>query len=134
MSVWAYGSIRVPRVGSTSRGLLEHRWYIGGMKLASFPFELAKPLLQKAYTRDAYAPLPGRGPAGAQDRTSSPKAIPERCQGASIADYLSNQRLFWTALEFRASHLPRRSACGQTTTPVSAQKNKGGEERYNAEK
>jgi hypothetical protein len=37
-----YGSIRVPRVGLTSRGLLERRRYIGGMKLASFPFELAR--------------------------------------------------------------------------------------------
>jgi len=42
MSVPAY-SIRVPRVGSTSRALLEHRWLIGGIKLASFPLELAKP-------------------------------------------------------------------------------------------
>ena len=56
MSVSAYGSIRVPRVGSTSRALLEHRWYIGGMKLASLQLELANPLLRKAYTRDAYAP------------------------------------------------------------------------------
>jgi len=46
-----------PRVGSTSRALLEHRWYIVGMKLASCPLQLAKPLLQKAYTRDAYASM-----------------------------------------------------------------------------
>ena len=32
------------------------------------------------------------------DRTPFPKAIPERCQGASIADHLFNQPLFWTAL------------------------------------
>jgi hypothetical protein len=44
MRVSAYGSIRVPRVGSTGLALLEHRWYIGGMKLASFPLELVKPL------------------------------------------------------------------------------------------
>ena len=37
MSVSAYGSPRVQRAGSTSRALLEHRWYIGGMKLACFP-------------------------------------------------------------------------------------------------
>jgi hypothetical protein len=30
-------------------------------------------------------------------RTSSQKAIAERCQGTSIADHLFNQRLFWTA-------------------------------------
>jgi hypothetical protein len=30
MSVSAYGSIRVPRVGSISGALLEHRWFIGG--------------------------------------------------------------------------------------------------------
>jgi len=41
MSVSAYGSIRVPRVGSTSLALLE----------------LAKSLVRKAYTRDAYVPL-----------------------------------------------------------------------------
>jgi hypothetical protein len=49
------------------------------MKFASFPLELAKPLLRKAYTRDAYAPLLCRGinwacaghnPSSA-DRTSS---------------------------------------------------------------
>jgi len=34
---------------------------IGGMKLASFPLELAKPLVRKAYTRDAYAPILRRG-------------------------------------------------------------------------
>ena len=39
-SVLAYWSIRVPRVGSTSCALLEHWWYIGGMKLASFSLEL----------------------------------------------------------------------------------------------
>jgi hypothetical protein len=32
------------------------------------------------------------------DRTPFPKAIPERRQGASIADHLFNQPLFWTAL------------------------------------
>jgi|SRR5271165_2976977 len=53
MSVSAYGSIRIPRVGSTSCALFEYRGYIGAMKLASFPLELAKPLLRKAYTRDA---------------------------------------------------------------------------------
>jgi len=31
------------------------------MKLASFPLELAKPPLPKAYTRDAYAPVLRRG-------------------------------------------------------------------------
>jgi hypothetical protein len=31
------------------------------MKLAFFPLELAKPLLRKTYTRDAYAPLLCRG-------------------------------------------------------------------------
>jgi hypothetical protein len=31
------------------------------MKLASFRLEPAKPLLWKAYTRDAYAPIPRRG-------------------------------------------------------------------------
>jgi len=52
---------RVPRVGSTSSALFEHRWFIGGMKLACFPLELAKPLLRKPYTREAYAPLLSRG-------------------------------------------------------------------------
>jgi len=32
------------------------------------------------------------------ERTSSSKAIPERFQGASIADHLLNQRLFWSAM------------------------------------
>ena len=36
MSVSAYGSIRVPRVGSTSSAPLEHGWYIGGMEVG-FP-------------------------------------------------------------------------------------------------
>ena len=31
------------------------------------------------------------------DRTSFSKVIPERCQGASIAGHVFNQRLFWTA-------------------------------------
>ena len=57
MSVSAWGSIRVPRVGSTSWTLVEHRWFIGAMKWACFPLELAEPLLRKPYTRDAYAPL-----------------------------------------------------------------------------
>jgi len=86
------------------------------MKLAFFPLELAKPLLQKTYTREAPSPslrrpkrvcsfTVSRHQLGAcrphpssADRTSSRKAIPERCQGASIADHLFNQRLFWTAL------------------------------------
>jgi len=57
MNVSAYRSIRVPRVSSISRALLEHRWYIGGTKLACFPLALAKPLLRKPYTRDAYASM-----------------------------------------------------------------------------
>jgi hypothetical protein len=55
------GSIRVPRVSSTSCALLEHPWCIGAMKFASFPLGLAKPLLRRAYTRDAYVPLLCRG-------------------------------------------------------------------------
>ena len=42
---------------SSARALM----VFGGMKLACFPLELAKPLLRKAYTRDAYAPLLCRG-------------------------------------------------------------------------
>jgi hypothetical protein len=107
MSVSAYGSIRVPRVGSTSWALLE----------------LAKPLVRKVYTREATSPslrrpkrvcsftvsrhqLGVRRPhLSSADGTSSPKAIPERSHCASIADRLFNQRLFWTGLSAR----PRRS-------------------------
>jgi len=35
-------------------------------------------------------------------QTEPPRAIPERCQGGSIADHLLNQRLFWTAMAFGA--------------------------------
>jgi hypothetical protein len=56
MNVSAYRSIRVPRVSSIGRALLEHRWYIGGTKLACFPLALAKPLLRKPYTREAPSP------------------------------------------------------------------------------
>ena len=60
----------------------------------------------KAYTRDAYVPLLCRGISWAYaGHTTRPqtgphlqKAIPERCEGASIEDYPFNQRLFWTAL------------------------------------
>jgi hypothetical protein len=61
MSVSAYGSIRVPRVGSTSWALLE----------------LAKPLVRKGYTRDAYAPLLCRGISWAcAGHTSPPQREP----------------------------------------------------------
>ena len=60
MSVSAYG-IRVPRVGSTSWALLE----------------LAKPLVRKGYTRDAYAPLLCRGISWAcAGHTSRPQREP----------------------------------------------------------
>jgi len=97
---------RVPRVGSTSRALLEHRWYIGGMKLPSFLLELAS-LYFGSLTRETrlrrgrrvcsfavsrHQPGMCRPHPSSADRTSSPKAIPEHCQGASIADHLFNQR------------------------------------------
>ena len=61
------------------------------MKLASFSLELAKPLLRKAYTRDAYAPLLCRGiswaRAGTLIRTliskSHSRALPGRFNSRS---------------------------------------------------
>jgi hypothetical protein len=51
-----------------------------------------------SFTASRYQLAVRRPHPSSADRTSSPKAIPERCQGASIADHLFNQRLFWTAL------------------------------------
>ena len=55
-----------------------------------------------------------RNPSSA-DRTSSPKAIPKSCQGAAIADYLFNQRLFWAALS------PKRKGVSQQILTKSIQ-------------
>jgi hypothetical protein len=60
MSVSAYGhtrpACRFDQLRSAPASVVH-----GGMKLASFPLELGKPLLGKAYTRDAYVPLLCRG-------------------------------------------------------------------------
>jgi len=111
MSVSAYRSIRVPRVGSTSRALLEHRRSEVGL----LPARASKVSTSEAlHARGTFAEpsstqarmllydvaaSAGRTQATplSADRTSSPKAIPERCQGGSIADHLLNQRLFWAA-------------------------------------
>ena len=72
---------RVPRVGSTGRALLEHRWFIGGMKLACFPLELAKPLLRKLkrerHLRRAFVDPSAYAPYHTLEQTSFAKAIPE---------------------------------------------------------
>jgi hypothetical protein len=59
------------------------------MKLACFPLKLAKPLLRKAYTRDAYAPLLCRGVswacAGHIPRPRTEPHLQKPLQGAAKA-------------------------------------------------
>jgi hypothetical protein len=101
--------------------MLEHRWCIRGMKLASFPLELAKPLVRTVYTRDAYAPLLRRGinwaSAGYTPRPQTeppPKAIPERREVTSIVEHPFDQGLFWTGY---LSHVLRRCQAAFFSVP-----------------
>jgi hypothetical protein len=117
MSVGACPIIGVNTTKSAGKISRTGKLIHGAMKSACFPLELAKFLLQKAYTRDAYAPLlPSRYQWGVRrphassaDRTSSPRAIPERWQGASIADHPFNQRFFWAAMVNNKASLTLRT-------------------------
>jgi hypothetical protein len=104
---------------SPARALVVHRRNEVSFLLA----RAGQPPLRKPYTRDAYAPILRRGInwtcAGhtlVRRETSSPKAIPERCRGASTADHLFNQVVLNSTEEQSASAWPscieRRSSNG----------------------
>src|SRR5262245_47584463 len=95
------------------------------MKLASSRLELAKPSSsERLHARRVCFFTVSRHQLGVRrphpssaDGTSSPETILERWQGASIADHLFNQRLFWTALlqpkvcSFSVCVVPRPNPC-----------------------